>query len=580
MHIGVRKPFPRAFPLSAVLVCVLWAAHLANLAIWLSLDKSYMTYDSHRHFLVSLKIFEEFRKPSPDIFSRCISLTQRHPPLVMMATAPFYFVSGTSQHAGILINSSLFLAVLLFATYGIGRTVAGPGAGLLASFIVTMYPVVFNQLKVYMLDLPLTAVVSLSIYFLMRSDNFRKLKYTLLFFISAAAGMLVKATFFLFAALPLVFTSWAFLKARIGKRKPFPQITQSFSTVILFTVLGVFAGFMIQYFTRKGGLWIPPFFSRIVQGPGYLQTWPSVAPPSPWLARIHSMAWYLWGFVNWQVSFFFALVFLLGFCVFARRQFSHKRMLLSWLFGSFVMVASMAYGIGFNMEVSAVRYTMPLLPAVALISALGIRSIRREKLRAVLVAAIFLFGILQSISISYAPVRSLRKIEIPLTFSDRYDFFPSSVVLFNPGSYAVSGSDSGSRPSNFEQRRQVCETIFGVIDRRSRGSEATVTVLPDDTWLWYLQYLAVVRNKQIKVFCDYNYLRRDFGWEGIGRLIAGSDYVIDKQGGWQGESYMLNLVGHAKACFELHKDEFRLVTKVKWPDGSDILIYSHTSGHP
>ena len=79
------------------LLFLLWLVLLVNNYIWLTLDATYLTYDAHRHFLVSLKILDAFQDFSPQLLHRILQATQLHPPLVGVFTAPFYFLFGASQ---------------------------------------------------------------------------------------------------------------------------------------------------------------------------------------------------------------------------------------------------------------------------------------------------------------------------------------------------------------------------------------------------------------------------------------------------------------------------------------------------
>jgi len=537
---------------------------------------------------------------NPDFFFRCISLSQRHPPLVMMVTAPFYFLFGKTQDMGVMINAAVFLGVLIFATYKIGKRISDAKTGLFAAFILTMYPVLFNQLKVYMLDLPLAAVVSLSIYFLIRSDSFRNLKYTLLLLISSISGMLIKPNFLFFLALPLAYM----LMRRLFKPKgrSFLTVSQQESAVnfspanmfsrifILVTLAGLTILCLSYYFSSQvfianvgRGSFITKaliVLERLLQGPGYLQTWPSVAPEGVILRRIHALFWYIWGFINWQVSFFFFVVFFMAVYFFRKYKVFHKDILLIWFIGSYFLVSSAAYGIGINMEVSAVRYTMPLLPAVALISAIGIMKIPFRKFRCFLVTVVVIFGFFQFMCVSYPLGIKLKKLEVPVKLEDKYDFFPSSIVLFDPGAWAVSGGDSGSHPRDFKEEAAVCEEILRIIDESNNKMRINITVIPDDTRLWYLQYLAFIKDKSFNIFCDWNYFaslvsialekKQNIKYR---KLISDADYIIDKEGGWQGEPSTREIVENNRRYFNLYKYKFFLIGMLRWPDGAKILIY-------
>ncbi|MFH1191647.1 MAG: glycosyltransferase family 39 protein [Candidatus Omnitrophota bacterium] len=574
-----------------ILLFLLWIAHLVNLYIWLKLDANYLTYDAHRHLLLSLRIFEEYKRFSPDIFFRCSALTLRHPPLVMMVTAPFYFIFGRSQDAGVLINAAIFSGILIFAAYKIGTIIHNSKAGIFAVFILMMYPVVFNQLKVYMLDLPLTAIVSLSIYLLILSDNFKNLKYSLLLLIALISGMLIKGSFIIFLAPPLiyVFIKRLFFYPLSLDTLPHRAHQERRSPIILFfvlTALGILIILCSSYYFSPDvfiagigkGAFMEKFIfflKRFACGPGYLQTWPTYAPQGHILRVIHAAVWYLWGFINWQVSFLFFIIFFIGAFLSMKHKLLYKDILFVWLIGSFFLLINLAYGIGINMEVSAVRYSMPLLPAVAIMSAAGIMKIPIKQFRILLITVTIIFGMIQFIFVSYPIGVKFRKIEISLKSDNKSGFFPSSIIIFNPGSWAVSGSDSGSHPGNFKEEAAICARILNTMESsRNYKKKIVVTVIPDDTRLWYLQYLTFVQNKPFDIICDWNYQwLRLMKEEDYGDLILRSDYIIDKEGGWQGEAYMQSNINMARNYFNLHKKEFYLLKELRWTDGAAIFIY-------
>ena len=570
------------YSISAIL---LWIAHLVNLYIWLKLDVNYLTYDAHRHFLVSLKIFDLYKNLSPDILAHCVALSQRHPPFVMMITAPFYFIFGRSQDTGVMINAAIFLGILIFAVYKIGEYILNKKTGLLAVFILTMYPLVFNQMKVYMLDLPLTAIVSLSIYYIIRLVNSGDIKYIFLLPVSLLFGMLIKVNFIIFLGLP---SMYAFFKYLLNKKKKFFSIRQArvkpafFALIFILFMLIILCA--VYYFSSQvfmANIGRGPFIEkaasalkRFVSGPGYLQTWPSIAPDGFVLKRIHAVFWYFWGFINWQVSFFFSIAFFIGAYFFTKYKILHKDMLLVWLIGSFFLLINLAYGIGTNMEVSAVRYSMPLLPAVALISAIGIMKIPGKRFKYFLIIIMITFGIVQFACISYPVGVKLKKIEIPITFEDRYNFFPSAVILFEPKAWVVSGGDSGSHPGNFKKEAMICEKILNETIPLNNKGVTNITVIPDDARLWYLEYLTFIKNRPFNIFCDWNY--RSVRVKEVAdykELILKSDYIVDKIGGWQGEPYIRFYIENARNYFNFYKSRFSLVKELKWPDNSKILIY-------
>jgi len=154
---------------------------------------------------------------------------------------------------------------------------------------------------------------------------------------------------------------------------------------------------------------------------------------------------------------------------------------------------------------------------------------------------------------------------------------PENIIIFSLRPWAVSGRDCGSHPIDARNYLVANEGIFKIIDSsRSGRKEISIFIIPDDTRLWYLQYKSYIEKKPFQVLCDWNYLQLDI-WNrkemAIRDLILTSDYIIDKDSGWQGEPYVQHLVTKARDYFNQNKDKFVLLAKMKWPDNSDILIF-------
>ncbi len=126
-----------------------------------------------------------------------------YPPLVHLTVAGFYQLFGVSMDVAAMANS-LYLALLLLAVYGIGERLAGPWVGLLSAFLVSLLPMVFAMSRYLYLDFALTAMVATNVCLLLRSDRFQRRGYALLYGLSLGLGLLVKWTFVVFVAGPLL----------------------------------------------------------------------------------------------------------------------------------------------------------------------------------------------------------------------------------------------------------------------------------------------------------------------------------------------------------------------------------------
>ncbi|MFH1397294.1 MAG: glycosyltransferase family 39 protein, partial [Candidatus Omnitrophota bacterium] len=320
-----------------------------------------------------------------------------HGVLVGYLTAPFYFVFGLTQDSGVMANSSIFLTILVLSVFGVGKVLFDKRVGLLAAFLVSMYPSVFNNLRVYMLDVPLTAMVVLSIYLLLKSGNFTNKKYSFLFALASGFGLLIKFNFALFILGPLALTIYS-----IFRKKSFISAQRNIITAIFIVALVSFGFYRLKFWEVASRIYeCSWFYARNFYAGNsiffILQSWV--------LLGRDFLFFFLKDAFNNSVSPAFFILFLFG--LFSRNN--HKRILYAWLFVPLLFLAFLFHYPNFN------RYFMPVLPAMALISSAGVFGLKSTRLRRILVAAIIVFGSLQYFTISY-----------------RMDFIPEQIQIKIP----------------------------------------------------------------------------------------------------------------------------------------------------
>jgi hypothetical protein len=97
----------------------------------------------------------------------------------------------------IIMSNLIYLAILLLATYGIGKKLYNSKVGIFSAFLVSMFPTTFALSRIFQIELALTSMVALSFY-LFVLNNFRSLKFALLTGIVMGLGMLTKQSYFIF----------------------------------------------------------------------------------------------------------------------------------------------------------------------------------------------------------------------------------------------------------------------------------------------------------------------------------------------------------------------------------------------
>ena len=139
------------------------------------------------------------------------------PPLVYLLTAPIFSIFGPSLQSA-LLSLTFWFGGLLIVVYMLGRIFGAPRAGLLACYLTTL----FLCFKVsdeagcfhyffpgeFMVDIPLAAMVTLTILLIIMSSKFSNCWASLAAGTVFGMGMLIKLTFPLYAGPPLIYAVW------------------------------------------------------------------------------------------------------------------------------------------------------------------------------------------------------------------------------------------------------------------------------------------------------------------------------------------------------------------------------------
>ncbi|HEY9206172.1 MAG TPA: glycosyltransferase family 39 protein, partial [Candidatus Methanoperedens sp.] len=185
---------------------ILLTLYLLNLIynyVWITNDKNPPSWDPSAHLMLSLSYYNILVNPGWDMIGKLIQVSSYYPPFYHFFTAIIYLFFGTSLTVAMMTNS-IFLGILVFSVFGIGKKIFNKETGFIAAILIFLYPSVFSFQKMYMLELPLIAMTALSIYFLLLTDHFKNLKYSLAFGVAAALATLTKWTAVLFILGPLL----------------------------------------------------------------------------------------------------------------------------------------------------------------------------------------------------------------------------------------------------------------------------------------------------------------------------------------------------------------------------------------
>jgi hypothetical protein len=126
------------------------------------------------------------------------------PPLIAALPTPVYLMFGRKPRAAYAINL-VFLLIVLSALYWLGKRYASPRAGLLAVFIAGTMPMIYGLSRWFLVECGLTAIVCVAICLLAEWNKFDGAGKGLLLGATCGLGLLMKASFPLFVAIPILY---------------------------------------------------------------------------------------------------------------------------------------------------------------------------------------------------------------------------------------------------------------------------------------------------------------------------------------------------------------------------------------
>jgi uncharacterized protein YjbI with pentapeptide repeats len=364
---------------------------IADMMVWLNFDNESLAYDEYGRFVQSIKIFNALSSPDSQTISEIIYSNPLYPPLGSLLSAPAYFITGISSHVDIEIQNSILLLILILSVFGIGNKLKNPLVGVLAAFIMSIYPVTFGAITHLVVELPLSAMFASFTYCLLLTEFFTSKKYSVLLGVVTGLGILSKFTFLAIFLIPLGYYLFCSFKQNRVKDK------------IINFCLFVFSGFLTCSW------YIIPKLSFLLHT--YL---PSIGIPlsgrsdtDVFTNPIFGSFYYVLGLPN-TISIFFTVLFFLTIpCLL---YYKNEKIVRNLLIITLVEV----YVILTLISVKEPRYMMATYFIVAITSALGLytlfswlerrlgkKSLKAKKVTVVTLSLFVVSSIFFNLDVSY-----------------------------------------------------------------------------------------------------------------------------------------------------------------------------------
>ncbi len=331
-----------------LLVVVILIHVIANIW-WISTNNAPLPWDPANHTHISMNIAQKISQF--DLLG--IITVSNYYPIVVHTIAGLVLAFIGSHLKVIQTIDTLFFAATLIALYLYAKALYNnKWIGFFAAALFSFFPIAYNQSRWLMLDIPSVALLLVSSYFLEKSHHLTHKKNTLLFFTTAGLLMMTKVTGILYILAPLLFHGIKLFYSKKHTKSTFHHIGLG---------LGIFALIVLPwYLTNLQSLL---FFLKI-NSTGEMGEDPNN------LLSLENIFRYLQYFVNTQVTPLIAGVFFIASGYLLYRRIKHAVYLLGIIGVNYVIFTFIG-----NKDP---RYTLPMLPYVALVIALSLDHLRKK----------------------------------------------------------------------------------------------------------------------------------------------------------------------------------------------------------
>jgi len=373
--------------------------------IWILLDIRPPSYDQGLHLFRTFNYWEAISSGSENWWQDVLNVEPFYPPLYHLSLIPLSLFFGFTLDTGV-IGNSFFMVVLILSTYGIGRIIYSKNIGLFASFLVSCYPLIVSMSREYIISVMLTSITALAYYLFLKSENFENKKYSFLFSIIYASGLMVKWTFFIYTFPVVLAGLWG---QKLNFRDRIFQFTYYFGLICALIIIPFFIYILGAY------RWIPLILELIL----ILALIKSFTFASITIQKIINLVsltcisilicfpWYAHNLINiligmskfafpssvlkggmaWNIpiqGFYIEVIGrqmgypLMSITVVAFLFYIFKKYRFNWVLFAWAILPIIVFTFVNN---KGARYTMPTLPAMALITSVVLINIKNIPLR-------------------------------------------------------------------------------------------------------------------------------------------------------------------------------------------------------
>jgi 4-amino-4-deoxy-L-arabinose transferase-like glycosyltransferase len=202
------------------ILTIIWLIGAVVDRFWFALDRSIPAWDEADYLNGAMNYWHAFQTPqwfNGEWWHSLWLLSSKIPPLTYIATVPFFNLFGQSEDSATLLLL-VFSFILLVSVYSLGTAIFNKSVGFWAAGLCQLLPGLYRYRTEFLLDYPLTAVVTLSfccltIWKFQKSSRLSWL-WAAIFGLTFGIALMVKQTTLLFLIVPLLWITGCSLVRR------------------------------------------------------------------------------------------------------------------------------------------------------------------------------------------------------------------------------------------------------------------------------------------------------------------------------------------------------------------------------
>lgn len=241
------------------------------------------------------------------------------------------------------------------------------------------------------------------------------------------------------------------------------------------------------------------------------------------------------------------MVFVCALPFFFKTSVKNKVLLVSWILIPYLVFTLIEY--------KSVRYTIPYLPAIGIISSVGILSIQAKKIRFFAIFMIVLVALLQFFAYSYGLKWLPSVCQMPLG--------GNQLILFNQAG-SPNAMETHRQYSREDWKTAEIITVLKKFWDTNKSNCLNVFIIPDDPRI-HSPLVAALYAEKIPALVYVG------SWYDIASLSV--DFVITKNGAWMAPPQFLKKIQASEKWFSEHRDRFERIGTISLPDTSVLSIY-------